>query len=903
VKKTLSIILVVLFTISCFLYTNVHSNVYAQEKLTPIMGQSQAIKEQAFQLLKNNNSTKTDTYIQDFVDITWEEAAVEGVRADVAFSLMMLETGWLKFGGRVLESQNNFGGIGATDDGGTPASFPDIRTGIRAVVQHLKAYASTESLKLTCVDPRFELVKRGCAEFVEWLGIQENPEGRGWASGKDYGPRIINIMNNVKRITAITNLSVTYNNQAVNYYYANNTYIIRASAVSANNPLYEFSIGDLDNGTWMAIQNYSSSNATTWTPAKSGKYEVKVQVKDSASSEQYDTSRCCNIIVETPLTTIESFSVDMTEVYTGKPFTATVKATSPNKPLFKFWIGEQTSNGNLAWTLIQDYSEKNTVTYTVNKPGNYRLSAYVKDSASTNPVVVSKLCDITAKLPFTVVLDAGHGGNTGARSSKETGSLIEDVLNLDLTLILGNILQSNGINVIYTRTTRDSNPSLQNRVDIANENGADLFISVHHNAFKEPIPENKNDNDRAKGVETLYSTSELYKGKKAVEKSGLLAEMLANNISINHNLTNRGPKIRNDLPVIRNTTMPSVLIEVGFMTNDEEVLRLADPKMQQSIAQTIADKVMDFFNQLDRPTITNVNRIAGGNRYETAAKVSQAGWPKAHTVILARDDDYADALAGVPLAYQLNAPILLTQTKSTVPATMAEITRLGAQRVILMGGSGAISDNVMVELKRHGLAVERIDGKDRYETASRIAECMVRDGADFDTAFIAVGTDFADALAASCYAAMRGQPILLTNTNNLPQATKNAIANLGIKNTVVCGGPAAVSDSVFAQLPNPKRVYGKDRYLTALEMAKEFMPGSTKHVYVSTGLNFPDAIDGGVLAAKNDSCVLLIQGNHKVPIPQIQDFMANRAISGATIFGGPTIVSSGLEEWFKSNLK
>jgi uncharacterized protein YxeA len=69
VKKTLSIILVVLFTISCFLYTNVHSNVYAQEKLTPIMGQSQAIKEQAFQLLKNNNSTKTDTYIQDLAGV------------------------------------------------------------------------------------------------------------------------------------------------------------------------------------------------------------------------------------------------------------------------------------------------------------------------------------------------------------------------------------------------------------------------------------------------------------------------------------------------------------------------------------------------------------------------------------------------------------------------------------------------------------------------------------------------------------------------------------------------------------------------------------------------------------------------------------------------------------------
>ena len=122
------------------------------------MGESQATKEQAIQILKTNNSLKTDEYIEEFVDITWEEAAIEGVRADTAFSLMMLETGWLKFSGRVQEEQNNFGGIGATDSGGIPASFPDIRTGIRAVVQHLKAYASTDDLNLQCVDPRFSLV-------------------------------------------------------------------------------------------------------------------------------------------------------------------------------------------------------------------------------------------------------------------------------------------------------------------------------------------------------------------------------------------------------------------------------------------------------------------------------------------------------------------------------------------------------------------------------------------------------------------------------------------------------------------------------------------------------------------------------------------------------------------------
>jgi putative cell wall-binding protein len=299
--------------------------------------------------------------------------------------------------------------------------------------------------------------------------------------------------------------------------------------------------------------------------------------------------------------------------------------------------------------------------------------------------------------------------------------------------------------------------------------------------------------------------------------------------------------------------------------------------------------------------LVNEKRLAGDDRYETAVKVSQAGWTTAGTVILARGDDFADAVAGVPLAHQLNAPILLTQTNSIVPAIIEEITRLKAERVIILGGPGAISDNVRGELERIGLAVERIEGADRYETAVRIAERLVREGAEFDTAFIAVGTNFADALAASSYAAMRGQPILLTDTNYLPQATKDAIANLGIKNTVVCGGPGAVSESVFDQLPNPKRVFGNDRYLTALELAKEFMPKSTKHVYVATGLDFPDAVAGGVLAAKINSGVLLVQGNQTVPIQQIQDFYVEHGFTGATMFGGSSVVSSELEQWFKDN--
>lgn len=112
----------------------------------------------------------------------------------------MKETSFLKFTGDVSITQYNFAGLGATGNGVSGLSFSDIRTGIRAQVQHLKAYA-TKDLPLAnpCVDPRFNYVQRGCAQFVEWLGIQENPlpGGYGWAAEAGYGNSIINDYMNI----------------------------------------------------------------------------------------------------------------------------------------------------------------------------------------------------------------------------------------------------------------------------------------------------------------------------------------------------------------------------------------------------------------------------------------------------------------------------------------------------------------------------------------------------------------------------------------------------------------------------------------------------------------------------------------------------------------------------------
>ena len=103
----------------------------------------------------------------------------------------MLVTGFLRFGGDVNKEQFNFAGIGAVGGGASGATFKTIREGVRAQVQHLKAYASTGDLKQPLVDPRFQYVKRGCAEYVQWLGKQENPDGYGWAVSENYGINIV----------------------------------------------------------------------------------------------------------------------------------------------------------------------------------------------------------------------------------------------------------------------------------------------------------------------------------------------------------------------------------------------------------------------------------------------------------------------------------------------------------------------------------------------------------------------------------------------------------------------------------------------------------------------------------------------------------------------------------------
>ena len=166
--------------------------------LTRIMGEALADAEQmrAYILKKNPNVAQS---VIDMIPLYISEGEAEGVRGDIAFAQSCLETGNFAFeGSAVTLDQNNFCGMGVTSRGKKGCSFDTPQLGIRAQIQHLKAYASEDLLVNECVDSRFRYVVRGCASYVEWLGQKENPNGKGWATGKNYGGKILSILDSIK---------------------------------------------------------------------------------------------------------------------------------------------------------------------------------------------------------------------------------------------------------------------------------------------------------------------------------------------------------------------------------------------------------------------------------------------------------------------------------------------------------------------------------------------------------------------------------------------------------------------------------------------------------------------------------------------------------------------------------
>ena len=264
---------------------------------------------------------------------------------------------------------------------------------------------------------------------------------------------------------------------------------------------------------------------------------------------------------------------------------------------------------------------------------------------------------------------------------------------------------------------------------------------------------------------------------------------------------------------------------------------------------------------------TYTDRIAGADRYQTAVSVSQKGWKSSDYAVLARGDNFADALCAGPLAHKYGGPILLTQSNQLNNSTLAELKRLGVKHLFIAGGTGAVSQNVENALKAAGIqTVERINGADRYETSVKIAEKVDLAGMGSGASgsiysgkvVLATGSDFPDALSVSGIAAKLGMPILLTGKNNLPSNVSDYFNNNTVTQTYVVGGTGVISNDVADSVPGAFRLGGSDRYATNVAVLQHFAGElNFDNIYVAIGTNFADALTGAVLAAKSSAPLIL----------------------------------------------
>ncbi len=302
----------------------------------------------------------------------------------------------------------------------------------------------------------------------------------------------------------------------------------------------------------------------------------------------------------------------------------------------------------------------------------------------------------------------------------------------------------------------------------------------------------------------------------------------------------------------------------------------------------------------------NYGRIWGADRYETAIAIAEElKWVKYHgahytTAILADGSNFADALVGGVLAYADKSPMLLTNKDKLTPVTKAYIESEGINDIIILGGPYSVSEAVRNELAEMGVAITRVYGQNRAETAVGVAKEAIRafDGVEkgeetAELVFLADQGNFADALTASVPAAKLEAPILLTDSNTLTAETAQAIKDLNVETVYIVGGPNSVSDAVQTAVEKlgvrVERYYGENRATTAMELAKVFY-NQASHAYVASGTIFADALAGAPLAVANDSPILLI---NKDSVPEaVAQYIQDNNVSTFTILGGPNTISA-----------
>ena len=296
---------------------------------------------------------------------------------------------------------------------------------------------------------------------------------------------------------------------------------------------------------------------------------------------------------------------------------------------------------------------------------------------------------------------------------------------------------------------------------------------------------------------------------------------------------------------------------------------------------------------------TVIQRLAGADRYSTAAAISKSRFGGgASTVFIATGASFPDALAGAPAAAKANGPILLTAKDALPSATATELYRLKPSKIVILGGSAAVSSAVASRLGSYAGTVVRWWGADRYGTAAAVSKAAFF-APGVAVAYISTGSNFPDALSGGAIAGRNGGPILLVKQGTLPGATATELARLKPSKIVILGGTSAVSSAVadalrrYATSGSVTRLAGADRYATAVQVSRaSYGSAGSDAVFIATGSNFPDGLAGGPVAALVPGPILLVNPTR---LPSVVASELDRLDpTKVFVLGGTSAISEGV---------
>ena len=394
-------------------------------------------------------------------------------------------------------------------------------------------------------------------------------------------------------------------------------------------------------------------------------------------------------------------------------------------------------------------------------------------------------------------------------------------------------------------------------------------------------------------------------------------------------------------PTVNKTTPVTDPAKIRIPQNNSKISFLAPAKYRS--VEFSFNGTVSTNNHIDLGTFSGkaiqyasvVKRLSGNVRYDTmGAILDESNYPQRGTVIVASGENFPDALAASGLSGKLNAPVVLTDTYQLSARADGQLTRLRPTRVIVVGGPSAVSDGVVDQIANRVTApseadVVRIAGATRRDTANEIFAQADKQHAkgqpdqdwNADTAIIATGDNFVDALSISSVARQKKLPVFLSGQDGLDANTVKAIKDHGFTNVIIAGGSQAVPQSVVSQLkaagvdgPNIQRIGGATRYQTSLQIAqyqRQFYGASLKSPVFATGENFPDALVGGVFAGQKNNPIVLVSPDTAVNTDALNWIKAtsknrpngfNPDTDFAYVLGGLDAVSAEVSEQISSIL-